>query len=248
MSPLPADGWRILQSMLPEIGASVHDAPSDCKVLLGDAMSIFRTEAEQSSAASTQLLLKLCRDFTLQAQKRHEGSELAVTDSTVDSVLVHVAALSSSLLQVQVDTLPAAAVEIEKTEADGLSTFATLQGDTKFIARYEELARVGRVLEDVFTSIAPAPRDVLLLHGVSGLGKSAAAKQGLKLMQDQYCAASCCYGVHVPSIVRGRGAAAVREDLVRWGRDLGPIIGVGTGCRAASAEIVFGAGAVRCSD
>jgi hypothetical protein len=106
--------------MLPEIGASVHDAPSDCKVLLGDAMSIFRTEAEQSAAASPQLLLKLCRDFTLQAQKRHEGSELAVTDSTVDSSLVHVAALSSSLLQVQVDTLPAAAVEIEKTEADGL--------------------------------------------------------------------------------------------------------------------------------
>jgi hypothetical protein len=175
------------------------------------------------------VLLKLCRDFTLQVQKHHEGSELAVTDSTVESVLVHVAALGSSLLQVQVDNLPAAAVELEKTAAEGPSTLATLERDKKFIAREEELARVGCVVEAVFTSIVPAPRDVLLLCGHPGLGKSAAAKQGLKRMQDKYAAASCCTGVHVPSIVRGRGAAAVQEDLVRWGRDLGATIGVGSG-------------------
>ena len=80
------------------------------------------------------------------------------------------------------------------------STLATLERDKKFISRKEELARVGCVVEDVFTSIAPAPRDVLLLRGVPGLGKSAAAKQGLKEMQDKYAAASCCNGVHVPSI------------------------------------------------
>ena len=162
---------------------------------------IFRTDAEHAAAASPQLLRRLCRDFTLQEQKHHESSELAVTGSTVESVLVHVAALGSSVLQVQVDKLPAADVELEKTAAEeGPSTIATLERDKKFISRKEELARVGCVVEDVFTSIAPAPRDVLLLRGVPGLGKSAAAKQGLKEMRDKYAAASCCNGVHVPSI------------------------------------------------
>jgi len=226
---LPADGWCVLQHMLPDIGACVHDALSDCVVTFGDAMSIFRTDAETAAAANPQVLLKLCKDFTLQAQKRDESAELVVTDSTVESVFVHVAALGCSELQKRVDTLPAAAVEVEKTVAEGLSTLATLQKDRKFIARQVELDRVGSVVEAVFTSIAPAPRDVLLLHGPPGLGKSAAAKQGLKRMQDQYADASCCKGVHVPSIIRGRGAAAVQEDLVRWGRDLGSTIGVGPG-------------------
>jgi hypothetical protein len=48
-------------------------------------------------------------------------------------------------------------------------------------------------------------------------------------MQKKHAAASCCKGVHVPSIIRGRGAAAVEEDLVRWGRHLGSRIGVGPG-------------------
>ena len=122
------------------------------------------------------------------------------------------------------------------TVAEGLSTLATLQEDRKFIARQEELARVGRVVEAVFTSIAPAPRELLLLRGNPGLGKSAAAKQGLRLKQNQYAAASCCKDVHVPSIIRGRGAAAVREDLVRWGRDLGSKIGVGS---ASSPDAVL---------
>ncbi len=84
-------------------------------------------------------------------------------------------------------------------------------------------------MEAVFTSDAPAPRDVLLLRGYPGLVKSAATKQGLRLMQDKYTAASCCKDVRVPSIIRGRVAAAAQEDFVRWGRDLGIKIGVGSG-------------------
>ena len=186
VTPLPADGWSVLQHMLPDIGACVHDALSDCVVTFGDAMSIFRTDAETAAAANPQVLLKLCKDFALQAQKRNESAELVVTDSTVESVFVHVAALGCSELQKRVDTLPAASVEVEKTVAEGLSTLATLQKDRKFIARQVELDSVGRVVEAVFTSIAPAPRDVLLLRGHPGLGKSAAAKQGLRLMQMKY--------------------------------------------------------------
>jgi hypothetical protein len=101
--------------MLPDIGACVHDALSDCVVTFGDAMSIFRTDAETAAAANPQVLLKLCKDFTLQAQKRDESAELVVTDSTVESVFVHVAALGCSELQKRVDTLPAASGEVEKT-------------------------------------------------------------------------------------------------------------------------------------
>jgi hypothetical protein len=96
--------------MLPDIGPSVHDALSDCVVTFGDAMSIFRTDAETAAAANPQVLLKLCKDFKLQAQKRNESAELVITDSTVESVFVHVAALGCSELQARVDTLPAAAV------------------------------------------------------------------------------------------------------------------------------------------
>jgi tetratricopeptide (TPR) repeat protein len=197
-------------------------------IKFGDAMSIFGSDAAAPTADSHKLL-KLCKDFTLQSQKHHEQPELEITDATVESVLVHVAALGCSVLQARVDALPAAAVEVEETAADGLSTRATLQEDRNFTARDAELAQVGLVVEAVFTSVAPAPRNVLLLRGHPGLGKSAAAKQGLRLMQNMYAAASCCKDVHVPSIIRGRGAAAVEEDLVRWGRDLGAAIGVGSG-------------------
>jgi hypothetical protein len=57
VSPLPADGWRILQSMLPDIGACVHDAPSDCKVLLGDAMRVF---SERTQNTQLQRVHKCC--------------------------------------------------------------------------------------------------------------------------------------------------------------------------------------------
>ncbi len=187
MDPLPADGWAILQSMLPE---SVKDAPCKCMIKFGDSMNIFGTDAALPTA-DPHKLLKLCKDFALRTPE------------------------------------PAVAVEIEETAADGLSTLATLKKDDDFVARAEELARIGSVVEAVFTSIAPAPRDLLLLRGYPGLGKSAAAKQGLRLMQNSYAVASCCTDVHVPSIIRGRGAAAVQEDLVRWGRDLGSKIGVG---------------------
>ena len=197
-------------------------------IKFGDGMSVFGSDAAVPTA-DPHKLLKLCKDFTLQPQKHHERPELEMTDASVESVLVHVAALGCSVLQARVDAVPAAAVEVEATAADGLSTRATLEDDRNFIARDAELEQVGFVVEAVFTSVAPAPRNVLLLRGHPGLGKSAAAKQGLRLMQNKYAAASCFKGVHVPSIIRGRGAAAVQEDLVRWGRDLGTAIGVGSG-------------------
>ena len=197
-------------------------------IKFGDAMSIFGSDAA-APTADPHKLLKLCKDFALKTQKEGDGAKLDITDSSVECVLVHVAALGCSVLQARVDSQPAVAVTIEETAADGLSTLATLEKDDNFTARAEELARVGSVVEAVFTSDAPAPRDVLLLRGYPGLGKSAAAKQGLRLMQNQYAAASCCKDVHVPSIIRGRGAAAAQEDLVRWGRDLGSKIGVGSG-------------------
>jgi tetratricopeptide (TPR) repeat protein len=195
-------------------------------IKFGDSMNIFGTDAALPTA-DPHKLLKLCKDFALRAQKEGEAGKLDVTDSSVECVLVHVAALGCSVLQARVESEPAVAVEIEATAADGLSTLATLKKDNDFVARAEELARVGCVVEAVFTSIAPAPRDLLLLRGYPGLGKSAAAKQGLRLMQNSYASASCCTDVHVPSIIRGRGAAAVQEDLVRWGRDIGSKIGVG---------------------
>ena len=216
----PSNGWSLLQHMLSEIGSSFNDAPCDCMIKFGDGMSIFGSDAAVPTA-DPHKLLKLCKDFTLQSQKHHERPELDITDASIESVLVHVAALGCSVLQVRVDALPEAAVEVEQTAADGLSTLATLQEDRNFTARNAELAEVGSVVEAVFTSVAPAPRNVLLLRGYPGLGKSAAAKQGLRLMQNKYADASCCKGVHVPSIIRGRGAAAVQEDLVRWGRALG---------------------------
>jgi hypothetical protein len=223
---LPSNGWSLLQHMLPEIGSCFNDAPCGCMIKFGDAMSIFGSDAA-AHTADPHKLLKLCKDFTLQSQKHHEGPALEITDASIESVLVHVAALGCSVLQARVDALPAAAVEVEETAADGLSTRATLQEDRYFTARDAELEEVGSVVEAVFTSVAPAPRNVLLLRGHPGLGKSAAAKQGLRLMQNKYAAASCCKDVHVASIIRGRGAAAVQEDLVRWGRDLGAAIGVG---------------------
>jgi tetratricopeptide (TPR) repeat protein len=139
---------------------------------------------------------------------------------------VIVAALGSNVLQARIDSEPEVAVEIQIGASDELSESSALEVDRHFIAREEELVRIGSVVETVFTSIAPQPRDVLLIYGDSGLGKSAAAKQGLRLMQSRYAAASCCKDVHMPRVVRGRGAAAVQEDLVRWGCDLGSELGV----------------------
>jgi hypothetical protein len=217
------DGWSALQHMLPAVCPSFHDTQSECVIIFGDAMNIFRSDTENSTAANPQLLLKLCRDFKLKTQKHHKGSELIVTHSTVESVFVHVAALGCSVLQNFVDKLPAATAQVEKSAGDGLSSLATLQRDRKFISREKELAQVVSVVEAVFNAVAPAPRVLLLLHGYPGLGKSAAAKQGLNMIQEQYAAESCCNGVLIPSIIRGRGAAAVQEDLVRWGRELGII-------------------------
>jgi len=225
---LPADGWSLLQHMLPEIGDSFHSAPCGCMIKFGDAMSIFGSDAAKPTD-NPHKLLKLCKDFTLQSQKQHERSELEIPDDCVESVLVYVAALGGSVLQARIDALPAAAVELERTAADGLSTRATLEEDRNFIARDTELHKIELLVEAVFTSNAPAARSVLLLRGHPGLGKSAAAKQGLRRMQNKYAAASCCKGVHVPSIIRGRGAAAVDDDILRWGRDLGSTIGVGPG-------------------
>ena len=78
VTPLPADGWRALQLMLSDIGPSVHDALSDCVVTFGDAMSIFRTDAETAAAANPQVLLKLCKDFALQDQKRNESGQAII--------------------------------------------------------------------------------------------------------------------------------------------------------------------------
>ncbi len=222
MDPLPADGWALLQRMLPE---NLNDAPCSCMIKFGDAMSIFGSDASVSTA-ETHKLLKISKDFALRTQKDGNGGELNLTDSSVECVLVHVAALGCSELQALVDSELPVAVEIEKSEADGLSTLATLENDVNFVARAEELSRVGSVVEAVFTSKATASRDLLLLRGYPGLGKSAAAKQGLRLMQNKYLNNSCCNGVEIPSVIRGLGAAAVQEDLVRWGRELGSKIGV----------------------
>ena len=81
-------------------------------IKFGDAMSIFGSDAA-APTADPHKLLKLCKDFTLQSQKHHEQPELEITDATVESVLVHVAALGCSVLQARVDALPAAAVEVE---------------------------------------------------------------------------------------------------------------------------------------
>jgi hypothetical protein len=228
LTALPRDGWSLLQHMLPTLDNSFNDAPCGCMIKFGDAMSIFGSDAA-APTADPHKLLKLCKDFALKTQKHHGGSSLVMADECVECVLVHVAALGCSELQRRVDAVPAAAVEVVQTEADGLSTRATLSEDRNFIARDAELEEIGKLVEAVFTSVAPAARSVLLLRGHPGLGKSAAAKQGLRLMQKKHAAASCCKGVHVPSIIRGRGAAAVEEDLVRWGRHLGSRIGVGPG-------------------
>jgi tetratricopeptide (TPR) repeat protein len=213
--------------MLPEIGKCFNDAPCGCMIKFGDAMNMFGSDAAAHTADPHELL-KLCRDFTLQSQKYHEIPELIITDASIESVLVHVAALGCSVLQARVDALPATAVKVEKTAADSLSR-ATLLEDHNFIARDLELALVGSVVEAVFLSDAPASREILLLWGHPGTGKTAAARRGLSLIQNRYIAASCCKDVHVRSIIRGRGAAAVQEDLVRWGRDIGSAIGVGSG-------------------
>ena len=156
---LPSNGWSLLQHMLPEIGSCFNDAPCGCMIKFGDAMSMFGSDAA-APTADPHKLLKLCKDFTLQSQKHHEGPELELTDASIESVLVHVAALGCSVLQARVDSQPAVAIEVEETAADGLSTLATLEKDENFTARAEELARVGSVVEAVFTSDAPAPRDV----------------------------------------------------------------------------------------
>jgi len=223
---LPQNGWSLLQLMLPEMGTSFHDAPCDCMIKFGDAMSIFGSDAA-APTADPHKILKLCKDFMLSTQKCHDLSNLEILDDTVESVLAHVAILGCSLLQSRVDALPAAAVEVKTTSERGLSTRATIQEDRNFIARDAELKKVGSAVEAVFKSVVPAPRTVLLLRGHSGLGKSAVMKQGLRLKQNQYYAAHCCKGVQISSVLRGRGATAVQEDLVRWGRELGSLIGVG---------------------
>jgi hypothetical protein len=146
----------MLQLMLPEVNASVSDAPCSCMIKFGDSMSIFGSDAA-SPTADPHKLLKLCKDFTLKGEKYRGDVNLDVSDRNVESVLVHVAALGCVELQAQVDAMPAVAVEVQHTAADGLITRATLERDEKFIARKEELARVGCIVEDVFTSIAPAP-------------------------------------------------------------------------------------------
>lgn len=130
------------------------------------------------------------------------------------------------MLQVQVGSNSEVDVEFETIAANGRSIQAYPEFDSYFIAREEELARIGVVLEVVFSSIKPEPREILLLHGQSGVGKSAAAKRGLRLMQDLYSAASCSKDVFIPRIIRGESAADVREDLARWGYDLGSKLGV----------------------
>ena len=214
--------------MLPSASGLCNESPCSCMIKFGVVMDFLGADADAPSGAPHELL-KLCKDYTLQSLKLSDKPELDIADDALECVLVHVAALGCRVLQADVDAQPAAVLDVETAAREGLRTRAALEDDSHFVARHAELAQVGRVVEAVFTSIAPAPRDVLLLRGHPGLGKSAAAKQGLRLMQMKYDAASCCKGVHVPSIIRGRGAAAVQEDLVRWGRDLGAVIGVGSG-------------------
>jgi hypothetical protein len=190
-------------------------------IKFGVVMDFLGADADAPSGAPHELL-KLCKDYTLQSLKLSDKPERDIADDALECVLVHVAALGCRVLQAGVDAQPAAVLDVETAAREGLRTRAALEDDSHFGASHAELAQVGRVVKAVFTSIAPAPLDVLLLRGHPGLGKSAAAKQGLKLMQDQYAAASCCNGVHVPSIIRGRGAAAVQKDLVRRGRDSHP--------------------------
>ena len=213
--------------MLPELRSVFSDAPCSCMIRFGDAMRVFGSDAAAPTADGHKLV-KLIKEFILKSERDRCETTLDTTSSNVESVLVHVAALGCSVLQARVDLIGAAAVEVEQTVAVGLSTRAPIPKDDYFISRQDELDRVGSVVEAVFTSVAAAPRNVLLLRGYPGLGKSAAAKQGLRLMQIKYDAASCCEGVHVSGIIRGRGAAAAEEDLVRWGRDLGAAIGVGS--------------------
>ena len=115
---MPADGWALLQHMLPE---SFNDAPCSCMIKFGDAMSIFGSDAA-APTADPHKLLKLCKDFALKTQKEGDGAKLDITDSSVECVLVHVAALGCSELQALVDLELPVTVEIEKSAADGLST------------------------------------------------------------------------------------------------------------------------------
>jgi hypothetical protein len=186
---LPSSGWTFLQHMLPSASGLCNDSPCSCMIKFGVVMDFLGVDAHAPSGAPHELL-RLCKECTLQSLKLSDKTELDIADDALESVLVHIAALGCSALQAEVDAQPAAALDVETIARDGLRTRATLEDDSHFVAREEELAQVGRVVEAVFTSIVPAPRDVLLLRGHPGLGKSAAAKQGLRLMQIKYAAAS----------------------------------------------------------
>jgi hypothetical protein len=111
--------------MLPELNESYNDAPCGCMIKFGDAMSIFGNAAART--ADPHKLLKMCKDFVLKTQRDSAGGNLDVTDSSVECVFVHVAALGCSTLQPRVHTEPAVAIEIDCTAADGPSTLATLE-------------------------------------------------------------------------------------------------------------------------
>ena len=78
------------------------------------------------------------KSVTLKTQKEGDAAKLEVTDSSVECVLVHVAALGCSVLQA-FHSQPAVAVKIEETAADGLSTLATLEKEDNFTARRDTL-------------------------------------------------------------------------------------------------------------
>jgi serine/threonine protein kinase/tetratricopeptide (TPR) repeat protein len=215
LDALPSSGWSFLQHMLPVASGSFSDSPCSCMIEFGDAMSLE--------------LLQLCKEHTLKSQKHHNRPELNISDKSLESVLVHVAALGCRVLQAYVDAQPEAGLEVEVCSALGLRNRSFLRKDGTFIAREAELAQVLSVVEDVFVSNAPASRQMLLVRGCPGLGKTAVATQGLRLVQTKYFATPMSNNVYVPSIIRGRGAVAVIEDLVRWGRDLGSLIGVSSG-------------------
>lgn len=212
---------------MPLVGSQFHDAPCSCMIKFGDTMSVFGNDSA-SPAADPHMLLKLCKDFTLLTQKYHSRSELDISDDNLESVLVHVAALGCQANQAFVNSLPAVAVNVEVT-LDRVGMRFTLQKDSKFIARNAEIELVTSAVDAVFASVAPAPRQIILLRGTCGSGKTATLLEGLRCIQNRYKAAMCSQDVYVSSIIYGQSAAAVQENLVRWGRDLGSSIGVSSG-------------------
>jgi tetratricopeptide (TPR) repeat protein len=196
-------------------------------IKFGDAMSVFGNDSAAPSA-DPHMLLKLCKDFTLLSQKYHSRSELDFSDDNAGSVLVHVAALGCQANQAFVHSLPVVAVNVEVT-LDRLGTRCTLQKDPKFVARDHEIGLVMSIVDAVYASVAPAPRQIIMLRGMSGSGKTATLVEGLRCIQNRYNAAMCSQNVYVPGIIYGRSAATVQENFVRWGRNLGSTIGVSSG-------------------